>query len=94
MAVPVDFLPQAEFDLIEHVPFERHVPLLEAIIERLGRYPEIGVRLEPPDDFARAHGFGDWEVYWEPIYAADNMVGRVEVLRLVPNVYARVALFP
>ena len=94
MTVPVDFLPQADLDLIKHVPFGEHTQLLEDIIGRLEHFPEIGVKLDPPDDFARAHGFGDWEVYWEPIYASEEEVERVEVLRIVPDTYSRVELFP
>lgn len=79
-------------DLIEFVPLEEHVALLEAIIERIGAYPEIGVRLEPPDAFARAHGVGRWIVYWEPFYTSNarDQVERVEVLRIVPNAFAAV----
>ena len=94
MTAPVDFLPQAELDLNEFVPFEKHAELLEDLIGRLGQYPEVGVQLELPDDFARAHGLGDWAVYWEPIYAAEDRVERVEVLRVVPDAFSPVALFP
>ena len=90
MSVPVEFLPQAELDLIAFVPLAEHVAVLEAVIERLGMYPEIGVRLEPPDAWARAHGVGRWVVYYEVFYAsaARDKVERLEVLRLVPDVFA------
>lgn len=90
MPVPVDFLLQAELDLIEFVPLQEHITVLESIIERVGRYPEIGVRLAPPDDFARAHGVERWVVYYEPFYVSDagDQVERVEVLRIVPNAFA------
>lgn len=74
MSVPVDFLLQAELDLIEFVPLDEQVVVLEAIIERIGTYPEIGGRLEPPAEFARAHGV--------------DQVERVEVLRIVPDAFA------
>lgn len=92
MAVPVEFLPQSEADLIEFVPFGQQVQLLEGIVDRLGRYPEIGVHLEAPDHFARAHHFGHWVVYWEPIRTSPEAVARVEVLRIVPDAFSRLAL--
>lgn len=88
MPVPVDFLRQAEGDLIEFVPLDEQVEVLLAIIDRLGNYPEIGVRLEPPDDFARVHGVDRWLVYYEVFYAAPEQPERVEVLRLAPDAFA------
>ena len=91
MSVPVSFTRQARMDVRTFATGHDREALVSAIAEALGAHPEIGVVLDEPEAYVRAHKTGHHRAYYEVIEGPPR---RIRVYRVVPIAFSQPALEP
>lgn len=85
MPVPVRFSDPAIDDIEARIQTEEQESFILGVDDRLSRHPLSGVRLPPPQAFARALQHERWRVYYEPVFDPESEdVREVNVLRVAP----------